>query len=245
MKNFNTEIIDENLKGLCVYEKPFIFRVTEDKKRFYYSEIGVLVSCSFSDESRTTNIKHLNKFVLEVQYDYRSADDLENFGFVQNTGTYGEQFFCDTIEEAMQKTLDFLNSTFVNYRTFSRELIPQTKSATIREVAKSQCLHHLGAFLKYQDKDNFILNIIENAGETETLKKYVKRNEDRHQANLKFQSKLANRFLTDFNFDIQKVISRFRFDLGGFQKVAEITDFDTLNPKQKKTLKKALNYYNA
>lgn len=243
MKNFNTEIIDENLKGLCVYEKPFIFRVTEDKKRFYYSEIGVLVSCSFSDESRTTNAKHLNKFVLEIQYDYRSADDLQNFGFVKNTGTYGEQFICKTINEAMQKTLDFLDSTFVNYRTFSGDLIPQINKATIREVAKSECLHHLGCFIQYKEKDNFILKIIENAGETETLKKYIKRNEDRHKANLKFQKKLANRFLTDFKFDIQKVISKFRFDLGRFQQKSEITDFEQLNPKQKHTLKKALNYY--
>jgi len=245
MKNFNTEIINENLKGLCVYEKPFIFRVTEDKKRFYYSEIGVLVSCSFHKAKEGLNPKFTNKFVIEVQYDYRSGDDLENFGFVRNTGTYGIQLFAKTIKEAMQKTLDFLNSDFVNYRSFgSNKIIPQKNIVSIREVAKSECLHHLGCFIQYKEKDNFILKIIENAGETETLKKYIKINEDRHEANLKFQGKLANRFLNDFSFDIQKVISKFKFDLGGFKQKAEITDFEQLNPKQKNTLKKALNYYN-
>jgi hypothetical protein len=241
--NYQKEIVSNDFRGLDVYSKPNIFQISEDKKCFYYSEIGILANCKYYAAADTTNPKHSKKFILHIQYDYRSPDDLNNFGFVRNTGTYGTQFYLDTLEEAIEKTLEFINSDFIEYKTFAGEKINPIKKATVKEVAKSQSLHHLGMFFEHQKEDSIYLTIIKNAGEYNTLLEYKRRNEDRHKANLKFEKALKNRFLKDFNIELESCVYRFRFSLYEFKKFTGITDFEAINDNQKNTLKHIFKYY--
>jgi len=242
---YKTEIITNDLKGLCVYEKPFIFIITEDKKCFYYSEIGVYVSCRFHKKEEFLNPKMCNKFVLDISHDYRSGDDLNTFGFVKNTGTYGINFICKTLEEAIQKTLEYLNSDFVNYYTWgTREKIAQKNIVTIREAAKSQCLHHYSSYERLYNSNDFTMKIIEAAGELETLKNHIKTNENRHNSDLKYQGKLSEKFKNVFGFDLKKCVYQFRFDLYQFKKLANLEDFRELEESKKPIIKKIINWYN-
>lgn len=240
---YKKEIVSNDFCGLPVYAKPNVFQITEDKERFYYSEIGILVSCKYCDKEETTNPIHGNKFILDIQYDYRSPDDIDNFGFVKNTGTYGTVFYLDSLDEAIEKTLSFIGSEFTDYRTFAGEKITPINKATVREVAKSQSLHHLGTFFEYQKEDNIYLTIIKNSGEYETLLYYKRRNEDRHKSDLKFVKALKSRFFKDFNIDLDSCVYRFRFSLHEFKNKTGITDFEAINDSQKNTLKHVFKYY--
>ena len=236
---YKKEIISNNLKGLCIYEKPFIFRITEDKKCFYYSETGILVSARKYKNSDDFNESYKSKFVVNIQYDYRSGDDLQNFGFVRNTGTYGKNIFCNNLEEAIQETLIFLNSDFVDYRQFSGEKIEQKNIVSIREVAKSQSLHHLSTFRNHIKEDDLYLKLLIACGEGETLNKYIKTNENREQADKKYLSKLENRFKKDFDFELKEIVSRFQISTHLLKSRIN----EELNEKQQKTLQKVFKYF--
>lgn len=244
---YKKETISNDLKGLCVYEKPFVFRITEDNKQFYYSEIGIYVSCKFYKKEEFLNSKMCNKFVLDISHDYRSGDDLKKFGFVKNTGTYGKQFICKTIEEAINKTLEFLNSDFVDYHEFgtygTKNRIEQKNIVSVREVAKSQCLHHYSSYERLYNSNDFTMKIIEASREIETLKKYIQTNENRHNSELKYRIKLSNKFSCIFDFDVKKCINQFKFDLFEFKKLAKLEDFKQLPENQKPIIKKLINYY--
>jgi len=236
---YKKEIIPNDLKGLCVYEKPFIFRITEDKKCFYYSETGILVSARKHENNQDLNKSYKNRFVVNIQYDYRSGDDLQNFGFVRNTGTYGMNLFCKNLEEAIQETLIFLNSDFVDYRSFSGEKIEQKNIVSIREVAKSQSLHHISTFRNHIKENDLYLKLLIACGEGETLKKYIQINENREQADKKYLSKLENRFKKDFDFELKEIINCFQISLHLLKnRISE-----ELNEKQQKTLQKVFKYF--
>jgi len=238
-----TEIISNDLRGLEIYAKPFVFQVRENKKEFYYSEIGILVSCRYYPKTEDYSKTYRGKFAVNVQYDYRSADDLSKFGFVKNTGTYGIDLFAKTLEEAMQMTLDFIESEFTSYRAFGGEKLKQKNKASIREVAKSQSLHHLASFSNLWSEDNIYLTIVKNAGEFDTLMNYRKVNENRHNAELKYQSKLSARFSKDFGVNIRECAPTFTFRLGNFQTLTGLNAKEDLNKNQKNTLQHALKYY--
>lgn len=238
-----TEIISNDLRGLEIYAKPFIFQVRENKKEFYYSEIGILVSCRYYPNTEDYSKNYRGKFVINVQYDYRSADDLNNFGFVKNTGTYGIDLFAKNLKEAMQMTLNFIDSEFISYKAFGGEKLEQKNKASIREVAKSESLHHLASSSNLWSEDNIYLTIVKNAGEFETLMTYRKVNENRHSAELKFQSKLSTRFSKDFGVNIKECAPTFTFRLGNFRNLTGLNTKEDLNKTQKNTLKHALKYY--
>lgn len=237
---FKKEIISNDLRGFGVYDKPFIFRITEDKKQFYYCETGVLVSARKYPNIDDYNKTFKGKYVVNVQYDYRSGDDLQNFGFVRNTGTYGINLFCKNLDDAIQKTLEFLESDFVDYRTFRGEKIEQKNIVSVREVAKSQSLHHLSSFIDHIEGDNLYLKLLKNCGEYETFLKYVEINKNRHLSDLKYMQKLKNRFKKDFDLELDFFINHFKFSLSSF-----IKKYDKeLTPVQNYTIKKIIQYYN-
>ena len=237
---YKTQIIEKDLKGLDIYLNPFIFMLSEDKKQFYYSETGVLVSARKYNNSNEYNKKYRGKFIVNVQYDYRSGDDLNNFGFCKNTGTYGIELFCDDLNDAITKTLDFLNSDFTDYRTFFGEKIEQKNIVSIREVAKSQSLHHNATFSKHIKEDDLYLKLIKACGEEETLNKYILINENREKASKKYLSKLENRFLKDFEFELKEIVLKFQISINKFNELIKGKD---LNENQKSTIKKVLKYY--
>lgn len=238
--NYKTETINPNNKGLDIYLNPFVFQISEDKKCFYYSEIGVLVSGKFHADEEELNKKWRNKFVVDIQYDYRSGDDINKFGYVSNTGTYASTLFCDNLEDAINKTLDFLNSDFVNYRTFGGEKIKQKNIYSIREIAREQNLRHHAMFIDHVKKDSLYLNLIKKAGDEEKLNKYIAIEKNRDIANQKYISKLSNRFLNDFGFELKTIVYQFKASLYEFQKhikLEECTD------RKKYTIRKVFQYY--
>lgn len=241
---YKKEIIVKDLKGLAIYEKPFVFRITKDLKSFYYSEVGVIVNCSFHKEEAFLNPKMCNKYVLTIQYDYRSSDDLQKFGFVKESGTYGEQFICETIDEAIGKTLEFLSSDFEFATYEGKKVTAQKNIVAVREVSKSQCLHHYSSYERLYNSNDLMMKIIEASGELETLKKYIQINKNRHNAELKYSNKLSKKFNSVFGFDLMKCIYNFTFDFYKFKKLAGLNHFDELQEIQKPIIKKVLHYYN-
>lgn len=239
--SYKTETLNPENKGLDIYLKPFIFQISEDKKRFYYSEIGILVSAHLSAEGEFYQEKRNNKFIVSVQYDYRSGDDLNNFNFCKNTGTYGKDLIFENLEEAINGTLDFLDSDFTQYKTFHGETIEQQNIVSVREVAKSQSLHHCAGFREHIKEDDLYLNLIIKAGEEDTLNLYTAINENRWTAEKKYRSKLNNCFLENFGFDVSEVVIRFRVYLGNMEKKIK---FEDMNPKQKNIIKHLYKYYN-
>lgn len=239
--SYKTETLNPENKGLDIYLKPFIFQISEDKKRFYYSEIGVLVSAHLSTKGEFYQEKINNKFIVSVQYDYRSGDDLNNFNFCKNTGTYGKDLIFDNLEDAINGTLDFLDSDFTQFKTFHGETIEQQNIVSVREVAKSQSLHHCASFREHIKKDDLYLNLIIKAGEEEELNRYTAINENRFKAELKFRSKLSSTFLENFGFEVSEIVIRFKVHLGNMEKKIK---FEDMNPKQKNIIRHLFRYYN-
>jgi len=241
------KIIKENVKITDAYEMPNAYIIDKDGLYFVFACVGIISSCKYQKAEDYLNPLWHNKFVLSIQYDYRSGDDLQKFGFVKNTGTYGVNFNCKTLEEAIQKTLNYLSSDFVDYHEFgtygTKNRIEQKNIVSVREVAKSQCLHHYSSYERLYNSNDFTMKIIEVSGELETLKRYIKTNENRHNSEIKYQNKLATKFKNVFGFDVQKCIYQFKFDLFQFKKLVKLEDFKKLPEEQKPIIKKLINYY--
>ncbi len=247
MKNYKTKIISDNYKD--VYSIPYTVCMTKDKKYFHYSEIGVLCSCLYHKKNVDYQENWHDKFVLHISYDYRSADNLNNFGFVKHTGTFGKNIFCDSIEEAIQKMFEFLDSEFV-LRDFSGEIIPQKNKATVREVAKAQSLHHIAGYYKLYEGDSIYKTIIINSGQKETLEKYINTYKNREKTEFKYKDKINKKFKDCFSLDIRPFINgSYTFPLQSFFNAMN-TDYknfkeyyESLTKEKQSCLKHIINYY--
>lgn len=65
------------------------------------------------------------------------------------------------------------------------------------------------------------MKIIEASGELETLKSYIKTNENRHNSDLKYQSKLSVKFKNVLVLTLKNVFINLKFDLFQFKKLAK------------------------
>jgi len=238
------KIIKENVKITDAYEMPNAYIIDKDGLCFVFACVGIISSCKYQKAEDYLNPLWHNKFVLSIQYDYRSGDDLNSFKWVKNTGTYGETFFCDTLEDAIKKHEDFINRTFENYRTFHGDKIEQINKATIKQVAKSQSLHHYSMFPNLLERNDIYLQIIKNSGEMTELNKYIDRYNNNRVADEKYLNKVKNRFLSDFGQPLELFIHNWHFYITGFMNKFNFKNVDDLNKKQQVTIRKVIHLYN-
>ena len=238
------KLIKETVNITDAYKKPNTYIISTDKKYFCFASIGIISSCKYQPEEDFINPIRCNKFILSVQYDYRSGDDLSAFKWVKNTGTYGHTFYCNTLEDAIKKHEDFINGDFEDYRTFHGDKIEQINKASIKEVAKSQCLHHFGMFPNLLERNDIYLQIIKNSGEMPELNKYIERYKHNRYADEKYSNKVKNRFLLDFGQPLEIFVHNWHFYIVGFMNKFNFKGLGDLNKKQRVTIKKVINLYN-
>lgn len=243
----NTIIIHDKIKGLDFYtHKPYTFLVSEDKQTFYYSEVGVLVSAKFygkeysNPEYITENFLNPNwsnpraeKFAVNIQYDYRKPEDINSFGFCDNSGTRSVELFFNTLECAKKGVLDFLNSRFFGHET-----------VTFRDVALSQSLHHSAQFSRYRTKPCIYEEIITKSKYHNTYEEYKRIYILRYESYIKYRDKLHRKFSTVFGLEIKDFISNaFRFEIGRFLKQTGFSIEELKEGENKNLIKKVIRLY--
>lgn len=238
----------DKIKGLDVYSShPYKFLISEDRKVFYYSEVGILISAKFYDKNYADpqyiednflnpnwSTPRANKYAIDIQYDYRDPKDLNNYNYCNNTGTRSTSIFFETIEDSVKGIFDFLNSKF-----------KEGSNATFRDVALKQSLHHTARFIKYNKSYSLAEDIILKSKHSDLYKQIIENYKNRDLAEKKYLSKLSAKFESVFKKPlIDFVYPSCKFDLSRFLIFIKQDLKSVKNNPDIKLIKSVIKYYN-
>jgi len=233
--------------GLEVYEKLDVWQISEDRNCAYFATVGICISIRYyDDDSVYLNTNWKNKFVAEVQYDYRNPDTIDNFAFVKLSGTYGHHLFFNTLDEAMKGCEDFLDEDFEGVCEFYDRKIISTTKLPRKEVAKKAFFHHYGMF---PDLHDFRTSALKDTPYFEEYVSYRDRYKNRADSDEKYRLKIDKVFLEEFGFDVSTIQYNWRVSVRDFlQKIDKPkADRDVLkkelSPRQFKIFDKIFKYY--
>jgi len=240
-----TEILTKT--GLEVYDKYDVWQVSEDKELAHFATPGILISIKFYPREEFLNPKWCNKFVADIQYDYRNPDLLDSFDFVKHSGTYGETMFFKTMDAAIKGCEAWIDEMFEGVRDFhSREIVSKAQ-VSIREVAKKEFFHHKAMF---PDTRNFEMEALEKSKYYAEYLSYTERYKNRRISDEKYEKKLSKIFKKTFTFPLAECLHQFKFDFGTFAEKRNIKKGwkaedikENLSDYELKLVRKAANYY--
>lgn len=201
-------------EGLEVYEKYDVWQISPEKDRAYFATPGICISIRFYPREDGMNTNWWDKFVAEVQYDYRNPDVIDSFDFVQHSGTYGQHLFFNTLKQAIKGCEEFINQDFEGVSDFgSNDKILSTTKISRKEVAKKAFFHHYGMF---PDLHEFRTKACNNSKYFQEYVHYRDRYKRRAESDKKYQLKIDKVFLEEFGFSVEKIQYNWRINVYDF-----------------------------